>query len=410
MSRRRGFTLLELLIAMTIFAILGTSAVVMMRQGATLFTAGTRENELSDRQDTLLPELARDLARLAIPDSFDPPPPVPTAEQLGGARPPPPPPPVEERLRSGTVRLTEAADATLRSHPCPYLAFVVSTGEEAHDPRLVRAGDPVAPGQAPKPYVKGEVDKADRDTVFHATGGRMEVLWIAVPLDPAHPAVLSLFRGYRSPVGGAESLLDPANFNTLTKIRARCDLRHEGVLHLGITWRRVTARDWQEVAGRGAGGDVAYVGPAWDSTRALDKDWPLFVGLPSLSDPSDDLFPQYVRLEGTLAAPGPGGYGKGETRLSAPAAADEARLAVENVDALLGPGPQVRHLKVDAEWMLYDVRRVDPTRREVTVERGARGTPKAAHDAMADVHVGQASSAEIQLPVFRDFTLRRGDR
>lgn len=407
MSRRAGFTLLELLIAMTVFAVLGTAAVVMMRQGATLFSAGTRENELSDRQDTLLPELVADLSRLTIPDSFDPPAPPPTAEQLGSGRPPPPPAPVEERLRSGTVLLTEAADATLRSQPCTYLAFVVTTGDEAHDPRLVRAGDPAPVGETPKPYVKGEVDVAGRDTIFRATGGKMEVLWIAVPLDPRYPGMLTLFRGYRTPVGGAETLLDPANFNTLTKIRARCDVRHEGVVHLGVTWRRVTATGWDPLIGRGGvGDDVPYVGPAWDSTRALDRSWPLFREPASLGDPSDDLFPQYVRLEGTLVGPGPGGYGKGETRLASAVAQDDARLPLESVEPLFGPGPQVRFLKVGAEWMTYDVRRIDMEKREVTVERGQRGTVKASHDAMDDVYVGQASSTVLALPVFRDFTMR----
>lgn len=408
----RAFTLLELLIAMSIFAILGTSAVVMMRQGATLFSAGTRENELSDRQDTLLPEIAADLARLQIPDSFDPVPPPPTAEQLGGARPPPPPPPVTEVLRSGFQRLREAASTELRSYPCPYLAFVISTGDEGHDARLRRAGDPVPPNDAPKPFVKAEVDKAGRDTIFRATGGTLEVCWIAVPLDPRYPGMLSLFRGYRAPAGGPESLLDPSNFDTLTEIRQRFDLRHEGLLHLGITWRRATAPSWDPTPGRGSG-DTPYVGPWWDSTRGFqpfEREWPLFREAASLRDPSDDLFPQYVRLEATLAPPGFSGWGQGETRLRTPIAVEDAALELESVTPLLGPGPDRALLKVGTEWMAYSRSRVDSDARKVPVERGQRGSAKAAAGVDAHVYVGQSSSMVVPLPVWRDLTMRRTGR
>lgn len=406
----RGYTLLELLIAMSIFAILGTSAVVMMRQGATLFSAGTRENELSDRGDTLLPPILADLARLQIPDAFDPVPPPPTAEQLGSSRPPPLPPPVVQQLRSGLLKLREAADTNLRSFPCPWFAFVVSTGDEGHDARLRRAGDPPAAGDAPKPYVKAEVDKAGRDTIFRATGGAMEVCYICVPLDPAHPAILTMFRGYRAPVGGAESLLDPANFDTLTKIRQRFDLRHQGLLYLGVTWRRANASSWDAAAGRGAGSDLPYVGPVWDSTRGYDKDWPLFREAASVRDPSDDLFPQYVRLEATIAAAGISGYGRGDTRLVSPIGADDTALEVESVTALLGPGPDDALLKVGMEWMGYRKSRVDADKRKVPVERAQRGSAKGAADAGADVYAGQTVRTVMPLPVWRDQTMRKVGR
>lgn len=408
MRRAAGFTLLELLIAMAVFAVLGTAAIVMMQQGGNLFLAGSRESDLFDRQDELLPDLKRDLARLVLPDAFDPPPLPPDERALRGAAPPPPAPPVAVRLRSGSVLLKEAADTALRAHPCVYLAFVVSTGDEGHDARLRTAGDTPPAGEKAKPFVKSEVDKAARGVVYQPTGGRMEVCWIAVPMDPRHPGLLSVFRGYRTPVGGPDTLLDPASFDSLTKIRKSFDLKHEGVLQFSVLWRRANATSWDETAARGGSDDTAYVGPVWDSTRALDKTWPLHRSAASLNDPSDDWFPQYVRLEATVALPTFLGYGAGETGLGASVGTDDVRLAVERLDPLRGPGPPLRFLKVEGEWMAYDSRRIDVDKREVPVERGQRGTTRAGHEAGADVYVGQGSTEVMRLPVWRDRTLKKG--
>jgi prepilin-type N-terminal cleavage/methylation domain-containing protein len=406
MRRRAGFTLLELLIAMSVFAMLGTAAIVLMRQAAGLFASGARDNELADRQDALLPELREDLLRLVVGDQRDPPF-VPTAEADAGGAPPPAPPPVAVRLRSGHVLLREAADTSLKGQPCPFLSFVISTGEEGYDPRLRAAGDTPPPGGAPLRFSKAEVDKAAPGSVFLATGGLMEVCWIAVPLDPQHPGILTVFRGYRTPVGGNGSLLDPANFDSVTKIRAQFDLRHEGVLHFAVSWRRATAQTWDETGAQGSGDDTPYVGPVWDSTRALDSRWPLYRGAPSLADPSDDLFPQYVRMEATVAAPGPLGYGRGETRLTAAVGTDDTRLSLGSLDALFYRGVGERHLKVDGEWMKYDPSKAEGDLRQVPVVRGARGTTKVGHEADAEVYVGQPAAEVVRLPVFLDRTIRR---
>ncbi|MFM8385447.1 MAG: type II secretion system protein [Planctomycetia bacterium] len=403
-----GFTLLELLISVAIFSILGGTAVFMMRQGAQMFSVGARDSELADRQDTLLPEVLADLQRIALPDSLDPPI-VPSEEMLEPGMPKPaPPPPVGVRLRAGTVLLRDQADPGLKGYPCPYVAFVVHTGDEANDPRLRTAGDPVRAGETAKPYTKPELERATAGTVFKATGGLMTVCWLAVPLDAARPSVLTLFRGFQSPVGGPDSLLEPASFDTLAEVRARFEKKHEGVLHFAVTWRRAGVRDWEAGTDRGGGEDVPYVGPVWDSTRALDKSWPLFRDPASLGDPSDDLFPQYARLEATLIPPVLGGYKRGDTRLSDTVPAEATRLPVESLEPLLGRASGPRFLKVGTEWMRYDATRIDPVGLTVTVERGERGTGKQSHDVGADVWVGQAATTVMALPAWRDRTFRAG--
>ncbi len=407
---RAGFTLLELMLAMSIFAILGGTAVYMMRQGASMFGAGARDSEMADRQDTLLPEVIADLARLALPDGFDPPALPPSEDDLAGSAPPPPPPPVAVRLRSGSITLRDQGDPLLKTVPCPYIAFVIHTGDEVNHARLRTAGDAPTTGETARPYVKAELDKAGAATVFKPTGGLMAVCWIAVPLDPTRPSVLTLFRGFQSPLGGADSLLEPASFDTLEEVRARFERKHEGVLHFAVTWRRAGVTTWEAGSDRGGGDDTPYVGPVWDSTRALERTWPLYREPASLNDASDDLFPQYARLEATLIPPALGGYKRGDTRLTGALAQDTGRLGVERLEPLLAPGGQARYLKIGTEWLGYDAATVDAVRNEVSVERGRRGTTRAAHEAGEEVWVGNASTTVMGLPAWRDRTFRKGGR
>jgi prepilin-type N-terminal cleavage/methylation domain-containing protein len=400
-----GFTLLELLVAVAIFSILGSSAVFMMRQAANMFSVGARDTEMSDRQDTLLPEVMADLARLAIPDGFDPP---ILPQEDGSGQAPLPPAPVVVRLRSGTVVLRDQADPTLKGYPCPYIAFVILTGDEAHDARLKTAGDLPASGEQAKPYTKSELEKSSAVTVFKPTGGLMTVCWIAAPMDAQRPSVLTLFRGFQSPVGGNDSLLDPASFDTVAELRARFEKKHEGVLHFAVTWRRAGVSDWNAGTDKGSGDDTPYVGPVWDSTRALEKTWPLFREPASLSDPSDDLFPQFARLEAALIPPALGGYKRGDTQLTESLSVDSVRVGVAALDTLLAPGGGERFLKIGTEWMRYDATRIDPVAGTVPVERGQRGTTRTAHEAGAEVWVGQAATTAFPLPVWRDRTFRRG--
>jgi hypothetical protein len=231
-----------------------------------------------------------------------------------------------------------------------------------------------------------------------------------LPRDPATPSLLTLYRGYRSPVGGPGSLLDPASFDSLAEIDAKFEERQRGVMHFGVTWRRAGVRSWEDGSQRGSGEETPYVGPTWDSTRALDKTWPLHRGADSLGDASDDLFPQFVRLEATLAPPALGGYKRGQTVLTEALAPDSNRVAVENLDALLGPGAQRRYLKIDTEWLAFDVSHIDPVSRSLLlVERGERSTVKASHELGAQIWVGQPATEVLTLPVWRDRTFRRGD-
>ena len=244
--------------------------------------------------------------------------------------------------------------------------------------------------------------------MYQASGGLREVCYIAVPDDPDNPALLTLYYGWRTPIGGAGTLLDPKNLDTLEEIREACRPIARGLLHFGVTWRRVFAKNWEATTGR-IGEYDAYVGPFWDSTRALDKKFPLYRQIESLGDPSDDIFPAWGRLELVLTAPGTLGLGRGEPMLRDGTNSEDDAIFVEDPKQLVGPGPEERWLKVDGEWMRYEPRRVNLMTGKVHVDRGQRGTVKGPHDGGAEVHLGLPSSAVVRL-LFRDHFARQEKR
>lgn len=420
--RTRGFTLLEILIAMSLFVMLGGMVVVFLRQSLDIFYTGTRESAQLDRQDAILPQVRADLANLALPASFQAPAPPPPQEVLDskGIEPPPPPPPVVVRLRAGYVKLKKTGNATFKDYPCPYIAFVVADANEGADRLRRRAGEVAAKDRKLKALTPKSAIEGDRDTRYQATGGLMEIVWIAVPTsametdDPSAlewPAILTLYRGFRTPIGDPEkSLLVPESLDTPAKIKAACRPVADGLLHFGATWRRAFATNWDEELGVGLGAEAPYVGPMWDSTRALERTWPLHRGPESLADPSDDVFPPFVRLEATLSQVTQFGPGRGEFTLREGVGVDEKILKVGDTDTLMQPNlGKVRWLKVGTEWMSYELRDVNFGKGEVRVRRGQRGTKAVAHESGAWCYVGTPAELQMRLPVFRDTYVRRGN-
>jgi prepilin-type N-terminal cleavage/methylation domain-containing protein len=410
--RRAGFTLMELLIAMAIFSFLGLAIVYLMRQGMNVFVVGTTDSAVQDRADTVLPKVRRDLLALYAGDRFDPPAPPPDEKLLLEHRlqAPPPPPPTDVRVRAGNVRLRNAPDGPLKDAECPFFSFVIATADEWRDPLLRR--DPV-PGAAAKEFTSATVNsETGADQAYQPAGGLMEVCWIAVPEDARDPAILTLRRGFRAPIGGEGTLLDPANLDTMEELDKRCPVEERGVLHFSATWRNAFATSWDPGPGGGIAETDPYVGAVWDSTRALEKTFRFFRGPDSLGDPSDDRFPVAVRLEVTLASTSQRGWAP-ETFLRENVDATGTRIKVMDPNPLVATRAQTqsdeRWLKIEGEWMRYRLSAANPDllTGELVVERGKRGTKAASHSANARVYVGLGYHQEVRLRMSRDAFAKR---
>jgi prepilin-type N-terminal cleavage/methylation domain-containing protein len=415
-DRAHGFTLLELLVAMALFAILGVAVVALLGQGMAIFSEGTADTTMQDRLQAVLPLVRNDLAAMVpveTPEVLPPPVSEEARAQASAGQTPPPAEPPAVRLRSGWLRLQ---DLPTDWAPAYYVAFVRANARESEDPLLREAGTiTVAPGTPARAYDPAAVDSGQRGNLL-APGGMLEIVWIAVPEDPSpdrrtgpvtpdatwNPGVLTLYRLFRAPVGGDKTLLDPSHFDTLAKIRAAGRPIHDGVLHFGVTFHNVFARSFADGAGGGRAADgEPYSGPVWDSTRALDKQFPLYRGPESLADVRDDVFPSAARIDVTLAIEGPYGFGRGETLLASGVSPDEKRLVLESVDPLYVAGPSERFLKVQGEWMSTTFEAIETSERRVTVQRGRRGTTAVDHPAGAPVYVGRSVSTDVPL-VFKD--------
>jgi prepilin-type N-terminal cleavage/methylation domain-containing protein len=400
---KRGFTVLELLVAMAMFAVLGTAVVALLAQGLGIFAEGTADTSMQDRLQAIVPTLRADLAGIQPVEAIGVPPPVAVQPSFGKPLPPgtptPPAPEVPaQRIRCSTVKLS---DLPTDIQTVPYVAIVRTNARESEDPQLRQAGSTTRSAVELKPWNPASVDSGVVGDMM-APGGFVEVLWIAVPEDVDRPGILTLYRGFLAPAGGPKTLLDPKNFDSLAKVRQVARAVQTGVLDFRVTFRNIFATSWEDGAGKGRIQDgMPYVGTVWDSTRGLDDKFALYRSKESATDVRDDVFPSMARIELTLANPGPYGFTRGDTRLTAAAGVDAKTFEIEDVNLLLRPGVADRAFKVDAEWVGTTFERIDLTERRVVVTRGERGSVAREHTADAPVYVGSSVATDVPL-VWKD--------
>lgn len=407
-GRPVGFTLMEILLAMALFSILGLTVVTLLGQGMSIFEASTADTSMQDRLQAVLPQIREDVAAIQPVESYGmPPPPAtdPTKASTGPTPPPAAPTPPANRMRAGTIKMADVP--TDQQQPCPYVAFVRTNALEVENPVTRNAGSGVASGSGPPVAWEPATDRVDMAGNLLATGGLMEVAYVAIPDDLEYPGILTLYRCFRAPIGTAKTLLDPANLDTTAKVKAAGRPIAHGVIHFGVTFRNVFAKSWQDGWNAARVGDgQPYVGTVWDSTRGLEKTFPLFKDATSVPDVSDDVFPALARIDLTLAEPGVSGFGGGETTLQSPILPDDVSVTLESVGPLLKPGPDQRWLKIGSEWMGVTYQNVDSVSRKATVTRGQRSTLRREHRPDEQVYVGSQVTVDVPL-VYKDRYARR---
>lgn len=411
-ATRGGFTMIELIIAMSLLSMLGIMIIAMMSDGMRIFSQGMSESAELDRTGTILPTIRADISKLLVPDAGDPPPPPAPIRDLRDPEPQEPAPPVWERLISGYQPLKNQPEGPTKDMMVFYAAWVIDISSDM--PALLRTRGGAVGDQA-VPYTPLTVEKLQADTRYLASGGQMEVAYVAVPTDPANPAILTLYRGFRAPVGDPlKSLLIPENLDTLKEIQEACRPVAEGLLHFQITWRRIHATSWaiEESKAGPLGERSLVVSPRWDSTRGVDPKFPMFAGKDSLGDGSDDVFPGYARVDITVANEGVFGYGQGALQLSENISGDITKFKAFPANALYEPvgASDPRFLKIGTEWMEYDIASVDTVDNSVYVRRGARNSAKQAHESGAWLYVGLPDQTEIRMPVYMDRYAMARDR
>jgi hypothetical protein len=383
---------------MSLFTVIGLGVVLLMRTGVEMFVKGSEGSQIEDRLEQSLPRLESDLRHVLVPTQvdripFDPKNPDPQEQ--------PNPLPPTNRFVSGyhTYRFGD------RDVACRWLAFVRETiGLSEIEMYADRAGT------SPKAdaYIDGKNDEQEFKEHRHLpTGGAAEVLYIWLP-DEKRVGVGAVYRAYRSPIGGADTLLDPANMDSLEKVFRLVDPQpvFQEVILFDVTYWTQWTTHWKwsdrEPIVRGPPADAKEgprpCGPAatWDSTRGMlpIEVFPLAKGAASFTFSADDIWPHAVRVAYALA--------ETESPLARGIGVSETDFTVLSGDFATGRGELAgQYMKIGTEWVVLSGR--DASRRDTFhCARGERGTAKVAHPDGEPVYFGRVFDFTIPIPAFRD--------
>ncbi len=388
---RGGFTLMELLLSMSMLSVIGLGVVALLNRAATMLSQGASAVETLDSLQLFAETFDRDIGTIyTMRDSDTGRPDVRLYADYAGS----------------DVDADQKPDAQVQR-----FFFVRMIPNEATSSLTRQAGVAVEA----KSYLDQNDDaKEAAADDLRATGGLMEVVWMAVPQSGGDPAVLRLFRGFRSPIGGSGSLLphkpasDPSALPQergilhVPEVQAAARPILNGVLHFGVQfWARRT-KTWDRTLKPSAGGPLF----TWDSSRGIlpkssgtDGFWfakPITVEGSSLDDPTDDTFPRRIRV--TLVVEELGRNAKVSSLLD-PLSAESKHLAVEDTGFIPTVEGSERFVKVGSEWIQFEAVDGHTLR---GCRRGARGTKAQSHPARSRVHHGRTVILEYRIPTYRD--------
>jgi hypothetical protein len=243
----------------------------------------------------------------------------------------------------------------------------------------------------------------------------MEVCWLALPESTEDPAVMQIWRGYRSPIGGAGTLmpvrpgrdssatLAERGVANLVDVRARAKPVLSGVLYFGVEfWARRTTT-WDSNVRARDGGPLL----TWDSTRGIlpsgDDIWSFPYSkagaaneASSLDDPTDDTYPRKIRVTCVVEELGRNAR---VGILDDDFPADSKAIPCSDTRFFPASDTAKRYVKIDAEWLEVGV----PSGGTIpVVKRGVRGTIASAHRSGSKVHHGRSFVQEYGVATFRD--------
>jgi prepilin-type N-terminal cleavage/methylation domain-containing protein len=405
---RRAFTLLEIMIAMSLFTLVGFAVVLLMGSGVDMWIQGTRGSQSEDRREMSLPLLEDDLRMVRIPNSRDR---IPAdlkggkqQQELAAIVP-------KNRFTSGYIQYKFGE----REIPCRYVSFVRSMQGLGEIEMFAGRAGTNPKGDA---YIDGTDDEKEfKENKHRATGGEIEVLWIWLP-DGNEPGLGTVYRAYRSPVGGKGTLLDPKNYadrGALMRVINPQPVFQDVLMFDLYFWTQFTTT-WEYVSGDprvtsrtissetsqdGLSEGPPPCGPSrsWDSTRGLQVAGPNAFRLnktdKSANYAADDIWPRAIRIEFALK--------EMQSELKSSLSASAASFSVHDAQFATGMGIIYNMLfKVGPEWVRVHERDARDPDTFVLSGRGERGTVQVNHAADTPVYFGRVYDVTVRMPAFRD--------
>ncbi len=319
--RERGFTVLELLVAIALLGSLGVFLAQLVRNSFALYRQGERRGEIYLEAVPILEDLERDILDLhgGASGRF-----LVDTDTLGGQ---------SARGDGFFMRIVRG----------------IPDGEQGHGV-LRRAGTSINAGEA---FV-GADPGAERRSSIAPPSGLLEVAWVLLPDDQDQgdrEGLLTLYRGVRAPALGQGGFFDPSleGSRDANWVRQNLVPVASNILGIWVLSFAQTSEDWLEDAaidGSTAAGTSLL---RFDSTRGIlgKERFALAVGPGSLNDARDDIFPRSIRVVLQLAR-----GSRPETRLRRSASPDDNLLRVIASDEIPEPTEGVPlYAKVGHEWV-----------------------------------------------------------
>jgi hypothetical protein len=215
---------------------------------------------------------------------------------------------------------------------------------------------------------------------FRALGGMAQVAYFEQNR--------TLYRAIRAPAEGP--FLKMLNPKAATPVITDC-------LYLRFDyWSQYTAT-WHEMPGKSKTRGPEKI---WDSTRGINDQlmmkFILHRGPESLNDPTDDVFPQKVRITLTVDSPMPRCV---NTKLTDDLGPDDGMIYVDSTRGFRKGGTDQSYILIGKEWIHYK----DKTRHSFIADvRGARGTNRLDHGEDDVVRTGRTFRRIVFIPGHRE--------
>ncbi len=358
---RRGMTLTELLVATTIFVILGGALVTFLRLGLNTYRVGRLRQEAFERSQSILNQIESDLACTFADPSHG----------RGGR--------VDVMFLSGYDH-----------HNRQYLKFVRTLAGEMRHPITQTAGS-FTGGQFDIDYVNDKVEMSEG--LLRPPGGLQEVAYVFGPEAESQ----MLWRGIKSPIGGDTTLFEEGNLYEISDDGLRVGLQRArplagGILYLEYNFWDAFTRAWRGLESTDKSAQEGLPRTWWDSTRALlppGEEEEIYYDPESRHEWRDDIFPFRVQVTLVLRP----ARAVQLARLRRAIGEDDDEIWVDNTQGY--PEEAFQYVLIDDEWIRYGSK---TNRKFSEVVRGVRGTEPAEHERGARVLYGSTFSRVIRIP------------
>lgn len=350
-----AFTLIEMLVAMAVFAALGAMLVSMVTAGLAAWRVGERRRISYERARAVFDRLEKDLLTAYTLEPVPRPGTVPAARFICYREP-------------GSMRQTLAFVRTFETGPERAFTHFAGRGSKVYEGGQAHAADPAALG---------------------ALGGLLGVRYI-------HDG-RELKRAVRAPP--SDRLYDPAG--------GKGEVIAKDMLYVGYRfWSQVTS-SWKDVAPSRKRGALSGPETVWDSTRGASlaevdpgtkrrRPFVMARGKASLEDPGDDVFPEIVEIMLVIE---PDEARAVKTDLTRPLSESDSVAFVASTRGFPDPSEVRVCLLIDREWVECSEKR---NRSFVLSGRGLRHTARARHARGGIVRVGTSFVMRVGVPGKRE--------